>query len=142
MDKYVRFVISLEIRGYKLNEQEISDVLKLQSSEFYNDSSMKLKFGKTKEDIWSHNLWCYEQESNYEEFDLMCDRFLRSIQNVKRLSDLETEISDVRLHLMINSQLAQIHAFLSAKFFGKIAELGLPMDVNIISFGYVEDEID
>ena len=41
MDKYVNFVLSLEIRGYKLNEQEISDVLKLQSSEFYDDSNMK-----------------------------------------------------------------------------------------------------
>ena len=142
MDKYTSFVLSLDIRGYKLNEQQISDFMKLNSTRFFDDSNMKLNCEKTIEDIWSHNIWCFERESNYENFELMCYDFLSSIQNVKDLSLLQSQISDVRLHLMINSQLAQIHAFLPRKFFSEVASLGLPMDINIISFGCVESESD
>ncbi|MDD4412945.1 MAG: hypothetical protein PHR14_00110 [Oscillospiraceae bacterium] len=142
MGRYENFIISLDIRGYDINVQEISKAMSLNCTYFFNENNRKMQRKKTIEDIWSHNLWSYERESNYEGFELMCDDFLASIQNVKCLSDLQNQISDIRLHLMINSQLAQIHAFLPRKFFSEVSSLGLPMDINIISFGCVESESD
>jgi hypothetical protein len=142
MDKYVSFIFALEIRGYHISENQISEILNLQATSFLDETSRKLEKDKCEEDIWSHNLWCFEKESNYEEFELMCEEFFASIQNVKGLSLFCDQISDVRLHLMMNSQLAQIHTFLSVQFFKKVAELGLPMDINIVSYGCVEGDVD
>lgn len=140
MNKNVDYTLSIEIRGLDINENEVSTALQLDCVEFYDESNKKMKRKKTPEDIWSHNLWVFSVEGNNLEFEKICNQFMSSLGNLHRLSNLHSRISDIRLHLFINSNLAQIHTFISRDLLKSLSELELPLDINILSFGYFEKQ--
>lgn len=39
MDEYIHYAISLEIRGYDINKDEINSVMNLKCSEFFDENS-------------------------------------------------------------------------------------------------------
>ena len=51
MGRYENFIISLDIRGYDNNVQEISKAMSLNCTYFFNENNRKMQRKKTIEDI-------------------------------------------------------------------------------------------
>ena len=140
MDKFIHYTISLEIRGYDITKDEIDSIMNLDGSEFYDENSSHQRKKKTIDNYWLHNLWTYNKDADYCTFESVCERFFNDISNVMNIQTIANRISDVRLHLFMNSDLAQLHALISKRMFKYIAYYDLPMDINIISSGLVESK--
>ena len=137
MEEYLIITISLEVRGFSIREEEISTLLGKKSTEFYDDKTRMPKFAKTTEDIWTHNLWVYSIETSEKCFQSDLRLFLNDL-NINNLVYSQSPISDVRIHIMVDSVYAQIHLPFSQAVIDELNRLGLMMDVNVVSLGYIK----
>ena len=137
MEISTQYVISLEIRGFDITEQEINSLMQLHATEFYDESCSKNRSMKTADNIWLHNLWIYEKCIDYSDFDISCKNFFEEIGNITNIMSRYNQISDARIHLFVNSDMAQLHIPISKQLIYWLNYYDLEMDVNIISGGLV-----
>lgn len=137
MEISTQYVISLEIRGFDITEQKINSLMQLDATEFYDESSGKNRSMKTVDNIWLHNLWIYEKCIDYSDFDISCKNFFEEIGNITNIMSRYNQISDARIHLFVNSDMAQLHIPISKQLIYWLNYYDLEMDVNIISGGLV-----
>ena len=137
MEISTQYVISLEIRGFDITEQEINSLMQLQATEFYDESCSENRSMKTADNIWLHNLWIYEKCIDYSDFDISCKNFFEEIGNITNIMSRYNQISDARIHIFVNSDMAQLHIPISKQLIYWLNYYDLEMDVNIISGGLV-----
>ncbi len=141
MKGYLDYTISIEVRGYSITKDEISSLLNIECTEFYDEHIRPRHVLKSVENIWTHNLWVYSIETSAELFETSFAQFLENL-NLDRLKNSAIPISDVRLHIMVNSSYAQVHLPFKCNQMREISELGIDMDINIVSMGLVERSKD
>ena len=137
MEFSAHYAISLEIRGFDITEQEINSLMQIEATEFYDENSSKTRSMKTADDVWLHNLWVYEKCIDYQNFDVHCNSFFAKIGNVRGITSRSDRVSDVRIHLLVNSDMAQIYIPVSKQLIYWLNYYDLEMDVNVISGGSV-----
>lgn len=136
MEGFLDYAISLEVRGFSIQKDKISSLLGFNCTEFYDEKNRHKDFIKTEDDFWSHNLWVYTIETDGDAFENDIIHFLQKF-NFEKLTTSGEAISDVRLHITINSSYAQIHLPLNTTVIQEISHLGVNVDINIVSLGCV-----
>lgn len=137
MKGYLDYTISLEVRGYSITEEDISSLLGLTCTEFYDENNRQNSFVKRMDDVWSHNLWVHTIETSADLFERDLISFLKSI-DLQNLESSHPSVSDVRLHIMIDSSYAQIHLPFTQAQIQELSRLGINMDINVVSLGCIE----
>lgn len=141
MDNYISYEIALQIRGYDITNDEISSLMRIESTDFYDESNRPLFQGKDKNNCRTHNLWIYEESADALNYEQVCDHFFSAVKNIKNVRELGNRVSDMRFNLFVSSQLAQMQILLSNKFIDKLKEYDLPIDIDILSMGMVENKL-
>lgn len=135
MDKYSGVNMSIEIRGRKIKESDISNLVGFECSEFYDRETTSRDLND--QDFWKDNLWVYGVDVDYENFDNELSDFLVAFLNVRNTLSDRKEITDIRFHLTINTSDAQIHIPFSTQVMKLLAKTDIPLDVNIVSLGLI-----
>lgn len=135
LKKYIGINMSIEIRGKKIKESDISNLVGFKCSEFYDRVITSCDIND--QDFWKDNLWVYGVDVDHENFDNELSDFLSTFLNVKNMLSNKKEITDIRFHLTINTSDAQIYIPFSTQIIKLLSKLDIPLDVNIVSLGLI-----
>ena len=124
---------SLIIRG-NLNIEKLNEDLKLKSPTIIKKGDIISKVaGKSQEDVYIYS-------KKYENISMAVehlDDFLTELYNVKEIIRNLTEIHNISLRIYIQSSQAQISFSMKKETILKLAEMKLPIDFSVISWGGV-----
>jgi len=129
------FKATLMLRGINLDFDEISKQLSLNPT----------KTGQKGDRGLTDDFWFYSREYNYKHdgeevsSDGINELLLTFLDEIKSIKELNIQALSKRIWVFVQSNFAQFGFSISNDTLCKMADLGLPLDFSMLSWGEVED---
>ncbi len=123
------------IRGENLDPDEISKNINLKPSKVRRKGEFITEGIKMKDAYWSYQI----KYEGYNELDFAFDELLNTLLPYKSFVGKISEIYNVYIMLSLRSNLGQLGFDLPSKILKALAELNIGLEVNILSYGEVEN---
>ena len=134
-ESFVAGSFNFIIRGEDLNLDEITKNINLKPSKVRRKGELIAKDIKMKDSYWSYQI----KYEGYNELDLALDDLLNTLHPYKSFVSEISNVYDVFINLSIRSNLGQLGFDLQPKILKVLADLSIRFEVNILSYGEVED---
>ena len=128
---------SLLIKGKDiLNFDDINNNLKIKASSVMKKGEIRSKIvGAIQNDIWIYEI----KAANDENLNTILEKLLKTLKPVKNYISKLNFSQNVCIRCHIQSNDAQIYFLVSPSIISNLAELKLPIEVSILSWGEVDD---
>lgn len=131
------FTCSLVIRGMELDFENITREIQVQSTRMGRKGESSGKGNR----VFPNDFWSYEVKADGNSMaDEILNRLLLTLAPMKAFLQSLQAVSDVCIRFFIQSDYAQIGFDIQPVTIVKLAELGLRLEVSILSWGGVDDE--
>lgn len=132
------WVLSLIISGESLDFEKIQKMLELEPSDIRHKGEMlnKLPPVISEQDVWIHELELYENEG----LDPRMQNLLQVLEASSRALQAFCADCDVVLRLYVKSEYAQIFYRFVPDTLRRLAAIGLPLEVSVVSWGRMRFE--
>ena len=131
------FTCSLIIRGMELDFENISREIQVQPTRMGRKGEPSGKGNR----IFPNDFWSYEIEADGNSMaDEIFNQLLLMLAPMKAFLQSLQAVSEVCIRLFVQSDYAQIGFDIQPVTIVKLAELGLRLEVSILSWGGVDDE--
>ncbi|QIZ09386.1 DUF4279 domain-containing protein [Priestia megaterium] len=134
-ESFVAGSFNFIIRGEDLNLHEITKNINLKPSKVRRKGELIAKDIKMKDSYWSYQI----KYEGYNELDLALDELLNTLHPNKSFVSEISNVYDVFINLSLRSNLGQLGFDLQPKILKALADLSIRFEVNILSYGEVED---
>ncbi|MEY2196993.1 DUF4279 domain-containing protein [Neobacillus sp. BF23-41] len=134
-ESFVSGSFNFIIRGEDLNLDEITKKINLKPSKVRRKGELIAKDIKMKDSYWSYQI----KYEGYNELDLALDELLNTLHPYKSFVSEISNVYDVYINLSLRSNLGQLGFDLQPKILKALADLSIRFEVNILSYGEVED---
>ncbi|MEH7481541.1 DUF4279 domain-containing protein [Neobacillus drentensis] len=134
-ESFVAGSFNFIIRGEDLNLDEITKNINLKPSKVRRKGELIAKDIKMKDSYWSYQI----KYEGYNELDLALDELLNTLHPYKSFVSEIANVYDVFINLSLRSNLGQLGFDLQPKILKALADLSIRFEVNILSYGEVED---
>ncbi|OIK14207.1 hypothetical protein BIV60_11910 [Bacillus sp. MUM 116] len=123
------------IRGIDLYPDEISKKLNLKPSKVRKKGEIITKDIKMKDSYWNYQV----KFKGYDELNQALEKFLSILLPYKAFIREISEVYDTYIFFSLRSNLGQLGFDLHPKTLRALADLNIRFEVNILSYGEVED---
>ncbi|WP_165976258.1 DUF4279 domain-containing protein [Bacillus salipaludis] len=134
-DSFVTGSFDFIIRGIDLSPDEITKMLNLKPSKVRKKGEIITKDIKMKDSYWNYQV----KFKGYDELNQALEKFLSTLLPYKAFIREISEGFDAYIFFSLRSNLGQIGFDLQPKTLRALGDLNIRFEVNILSYGEVED---